>query len=70
MLSDMGCVTVRSVSLPYEFDDFYDQHCPAMLRLAQITTDTAGTLRLEDGPMSLIEEFQQSSIATGRGLPA
>jgi len=32
----MGCVTIRSVSLPYEFDDFYDQHCPAMLRLAHL----------------------------------
>jgi len=35
--------------------------------LAQIAIDPSGTLRLEDGPRSIIEEFQQSTGAVGYG---
>ena len=35
--------------------------------LEQITLDPAGTLRLEDGPRSIIEEFQQSTNTVGFG---
>ena len=36
-----GCVTIRSVTVSYEFDNFHDQHRPAMLRLAHLLCGSA-----------------------------